>query len=64
MPSMLTFKIIDEPDIEYKKRFKSRLVVLRNHQDPDIHFNANELSSPVLKASSLRALTAKAVDEG
>ena len=64
LPSMFTFRIKDEPEIEYKKRFKARLVVLGNHQIPGIHYNEDELSSPVLKASSFRALTAKAVDEG
>ena len=64
MPSMLTFKIKDEPNLEYEKRFKSRLVVLGNHQDPDVHYNANELSSPVMKASSFRAMSAKAVAKG
>ena len=64
LPTMFTFRIKDEPDIEYKKRFKARLVVLGNHQIPGIHYDEDELSSPVLKASSFRALTAKAVDEG
>ena len=64
LPSMFTFRIKDEPDIEYNKRFKSRLVVLGNHQIPGIHYDEDELSSPVLKTSSFRALTAKAVDEG
>ena len=61
---MFICKLKDEPDIEYDKRFKSRLVVLGNHQDPECHFNEKELSSPVLKASSLRVMTAKAAGEG
>ena len=64
IPSMFSFKLKDDPGIEYENRFKSRLVVLGNHCEPDLHFNKDELSSPVLKASSLRALTAKAVDKG
>ena len=64
MPSMFTFKLKEEPGIDYEKRFKSRLVVLGNHQEPGIHFNPKELSSAVLKASSFRSLTAKAVDKG
>ena len=64
MPSMFTFKLKEEPGIDYEKRFKSRLVVLGNHQEPGIHFNPKELSSAVLKASSFRSLTATAVDKG
>ena len=64
LPSMFTFKIKDEPGIDYDLRFKSRLVVLGNHQEPGVHFNPKELTSAVLKASSFRSMTAKAVDEG
>ena len=64
MPSMFTFKLKEEPGIDYDKRFKSRLVALGNHQVPGIHFNPKELSSAVLKASSFRSLTAKAVNKG
>ena len=64
LPSMFTFRIKDDPGIEYVKRFKARLVALGNFQIPGVHYNEKELSSPVLKASSFRALTAKAVYEG
>ena len=64
LPSMFTFRIKDDPGIDYVKRFKARLVALGNRQIPGVHYNEKELSSPVLKASSFRALTAKAVHEG